>query len=145
MLDKKNPITIWAMYREYRREGRPIPDEILGYFDTCAQELKRISDGYTASKNPTAWEIEFARAMGFRIKGRGNPFVRYELYLRQNEIKLEIVLNRDGRTMSQMYEDLGKRYNLSPERIRSIFSETTKLEKKKPWWNILKKTIKNRS
>jgi hypothetical protein len=145
MHDRKNPISTWAKYQQYRQEGREIPEEILVYFDDCAENLMRLSKKKSTRNKTGAWEGLFARAMGFKALGPGTPFIRYRRKLSEHKMAYEIFSERNGRSFDEVCKDVARQENLSEDRVKGVYSAFLSEEKKKPWYGLVKKAADQRN
>ena len=62
-----NPIYVWAAYRVCRKHGFEIPEWVYEFFDNACDELEELHDKQKVEPK------DFASALGFVTKGRGNP------------------------------------------------------------------------
>jgi hypothetical protein len=145
MHDRKNPISTWARYQMYRQEGREIPEDVLVYFDDCAENLVRLSRKKSTRNKAGAWEGLFARAMGFKSLGPGTPFIRYWRKLSQHRMTYEMFAERNGRSFDEVCKHVAHQENLSEDRVKSIYSAFLSEEKKKPWYHLVKKAADQRN
>lgn len=74
-------MSAWGAYLVARRNGDPIPDFVLQYFDQVADQFL----GFTRDP-PEVWQQAVARTLGFEIGQRKNPFGKMQREMRDKKI-----------------------------------------------------------
>lgn len=122
-----NPLFAWKIYYEYRKAGQPIPDDILSYLDSVAEEICKIAE------NPPK-AISKALGLYHNKKGQGrHTFKEYEEYHKEIGIALDVDKEIEkGEKEEIVFEEIGKKYKIkSKSKIRSIYLKV------KEYWIII--------
>ena len=109
-----NPLLLWDLYRLARNQKKPIPEEVLTYFDSISKHLL----GQNRSEKD---------ALGLKGFAPGSAKMQYNNILRNMNIWVDDSDSREKGLSSKLVEkQLSKKYNLSTRTIRRIISEGKK-------------------
>ena len=138
-----NPIYAWECYRAARRSGKPVPEEVLVYFDTVSDGVMSVAENPQSPKRLP--EATF-RAMGFSsgVPGRGgSAFTHYNhdrLGLRA-DMDIAIETRREIKSWGKGHEhdvfvSIGDKYGLSASTVR---------RKYKDFWAWMDREVENQN
>lgn len=142
-----NPIYAWQAYKYARGSGEPIPEAVLAYLDTVAQNIsemaRKTTSDYKKKKPPSDYKKrpkELAQALQIGAKNftdyaRNRRYARFERMLEESYCEwIDKYATPDGRTTLHGWEnsvlpDLSKQHGISKSTGKRLFDKFLERQK----------------